>query len=90
MATGWCWSRAIAAFCASWATTCSRAIPSRCEFRRRTSRIRPRPTSSLPELQEAGIVLDVLVNNAGFGGTGSFLNSDWDNEAEMIHVNITR
>ncbi len=47
------------------------------------------PGELYQELQEAGIVLDVLVNNAGFGGTGSFLNSDWDNEAEMIHVNIT-
>lgn len=47
------------------------------------------PGELYQELQEAGFVLDVLVNNAGFGGTGGFLNTDWDNEAEMIHVNIT-
>ena len=46
------------------------------------------PGELYQELQEAGIVLDVLVNNAGFGGSGSFLNSDWNHEAEMIHVNI--
>jgi len=47
------------------------------------------PVELYQELQEAGIVLDVLVNNAGFGGSGSFLNTDWTNEAEMIQVNIT-
>ncbi len=46
------------------------------------------PGELFQELQEAGIVLDVLVNNAGFGGTGAFLSSDWNNEAEMIQVNI--
>lgn len=46
------------------------------------------PAELYQELQEAGIVLDVLVNNAGFGGSGSFANSDWNNEAEMIQVNI--
>ena len=40
------------------------------------------------ELQEAGIALDVLVNNAGFGGSGPFLQTDWHHEAEMIQVNI--
>jgi uncharacterized protein len=47
------------------------------------------PGELYQELQEAGIVLDVLVNNAGFGGTGPFLDTDWNNEAEMIQVNIT-
>ncbi len=46
------------------------------------------PAELYQELQEAGIVLDVLVNNAGFGGAGAFLNTDWNNEAEMIQVNI--
>jgi short-subunit dehydrogenase len=41
------------------------------------------------ELQEAGIVLDVLVNNAGFGAAGPFLDTNWNDEAEMIQVNIT-
>ena len=46
------------------------------------------PTELYQELQEAGIVLDVLVNNAGFGGGGAFLSTDWNNEAEMMQVNM--
>jgi len=46
------------------------------------------PVELYQELQEAGIALDVLVNNAGFGGSGPFLRTDWDIEAEMIQVNI--
>jgi short-subunit dehydrogenase len=46
------------------------------------------PAELYQELQEAGIVLDVLVNNAGFGVSGSFADTDWNNEAEMIQVNI--
>ena len=46
------------------------------------------PGELYQELQEAGIVLDVLVNNAGFGGGGAFLNTDWNHEAEMMQVNM--
>lgn len=46
------------------------------------------PAELLQELQEAGIAVDVLVNNAGFGGSGPFLQTDWQHEAEMIQVNI--
>ena len=46
------------------------------------------PTELLSELQEAGIVLDVLVNNAGFGLGGAFLETDWNTEAEMMQVNM--
>ena len=46
------------------------------------------PAELHQELQEAGIVLDVLVNNAGFGGSGPFLQTEWYNEAEMIQVNV--
>ena len=46
------------------------------------------PSELLSELQEAGIVLDVLVNNAGFGVGGAFLDTDWNSEAEMIQVNM--
>jgi short-subunit dehydrogenase len=46
------------------------------------------PSELYQELQEAGIVLDVLVNNAGFGGGGAFLSTDWNNEAEMMQVNM--
>jgi len=60
-----------------------------------TVRISPRdlahpstPNELYQELQEAGIVLDVLVNNAGFGGGGAFLSTDRNNEAQLMQVNI--
>jgi short-subunit dehydrogenase len=40
------------------------------------------------ELQEAGVLLDVLVNNAGFGLAGPFQETDWAKEAEMMQVNM--
>jgi len=46
------------------------------------------PIELRSELQEAGIVLDVLVNNAGFGLGGAFLDTDWNTEAEMMQVNM--
>jgi uncharacterized protein len=46
------------------------------------------PGELFQELQEAGIGVDVLVNNAGFGGSGPFAQTDWHHEAEMIQVNI--
>ena len=46
------------------------------------------PVELFQELQEAGVAVDVLVNNAGFGGSGPFLETDWHHEAEMIQVNI--
>jgi len=45
------------------------------------------PVELYQELQESGIAVDVLVNNAGFGGSGPFLHTDWSTEAEMIQVN---
>ncbi len=47
------------------------------------------PDELYHELQESGIVLDVLVNNAGFGAAGAFLTTNWQDESEMIQVNIT-
>ena len=35
-----------------------------------------------------GIVIDVLVNNAGFGLFGTFNNTEWKRELEMLHVHI--
>ncbi|MGB8769652.1 MAG: SDR family oxidoreductase [Candidatus Korobacteraceae bacterium] len=46
------------------------------------------PTELYAELREAGVSIDVLVNNAGFGGSGPFLHTDWPNEAEMLQVNV--
>ena len=36
-----------------------------------------------------GIQVDVLVNNAGFGGFGLFQDTDLDHELRMIQVNVT-
>lgn len=38
--------------------------------------------------EEQNIRIDYLVNNAGFGMGGSFLDSDWDTYASMIKLNI--
>ena len=46
------------------------------------------PLELYQELQESSVVLDVLVNNAGFGAEGAFLQTDWNVEAEMLQVNI--
>ena len=46
------------------------------------------PVELFQEMQEIGIAIDVLVNNAGFGGSGPFLETDWQHEAEMIQVNM--
>ncbi|SFF82816.1 hypothetical protein SAMN04488025_10638 [Planifilum fulgidum] len=40
------------------------------------------------ELEEAGIEVHVLVNNAGIGVYGPFAETDWEREREMIRLNI--
>ena len=42
------------------------------------------------EVKEAleGEVIDVLINNAGFGLFGSFHNTDWKRELDMLHLHI--
>lgn len=40
-------------------------------------------------LAERGIRVDVLVNNAGFGGYGLFQDTDLTHELDMIQVNVT-
>ena len=39
--------------------------------------------------QERQIAVDVLVNNAGFGDSGSFAECSWQKQYEMVQVNIT-
>jgi len=46
------------------------------------------PAELYQELQESSVVLDVLVNNAGFGARGSFAEVDWEQEAQMLQVNV--
>ena len=40
------------------------------------------------ELKVAGIRLDYLINNAGFGGQGKFHEREWQQDLDMINVNI--
>ncbi len=40
-------------------------------------------------LQSAGVTVDVLVNNAGFGMQGTFAALPVDRQLQMIHLNVT-
>jgi len=46
------------------------------------------PRELLDAVQSQGIEVGILVNNAGFGLGGEFLETDLDRELEMIEVNI--
>lgn len=46
------------------------------------------PEEIFAELKEKGIVVDYLVNNAGFGLYGTFLETHLEQETNMIDVNI--
>lgn len=37
---------------------------------------------------ENDIKIDVLINNAGFGDSGSFADSDWQKQYEMVQLNV--
>lgn len=41
------------------------------------------------ELKQKSIVIDYLVNNAGFGDFGLFADSDWNKQEQMVNLNIT-
>ena len=40
------------------------------------------------EVKRRGLAVDVLVNNAGFGGFCRYADSDWENQRQMIQVNV--
>ena len=40
------------------------------------------------ELEHEKIVVDILINNAGLGWRGGFVDSDWKRQADMIMVNM--
>jgi len=41
------------------------------------------------KVKSAGIQIDILINNAGFGDFGFFTETKWDKELQMINLNIT-
>ena len=47
------------------------------------------PARIFKELQGRGIMVDVLVNNAGFGALGVFVELPLQRQLEMLQVNIT-
>jgi short-subunit dehydrogenase len=41
------------------------------------------------EISKQNIQIDYLINNAGFGDFGMFVETDWNKELQMINLNIT-
>ena len=40
------------------------------------------------EVKEAGIEVNTLINNAGFGGRGKFYERKWEKDLAMLNVNV--
>ncbi len=47
------------------------------------------PEKIYKKVKKAGIEIDYLINNAGFGGLGKFHERDWEKDKAMINLNIT-
>lgn len=46
------------------------------------------PLEVYNEVKQAGIAVDYLINNAGFGGRGKFHERAWESDLAMIQLNI--
>lgn len=46
------------------------------------------PKEVYDEIQKAGLEIDYLINNAGFGGQGKFHEREWDQDLAMINLNV--
>lgn len=46
------------------------------------------PREIYDELRSNGVEVEMLFNNAGFGDSGYFHETDWEKESQMINVNI--
>lgn len=46
------------------------------------------PAEIYREVKQAGIEVDYLINNAGFGGQGKFHERDWGQDLAMINLNV--
>ncbi|MEM1081456.1 MAG: SDR family oxidoreductase [Pseudomonadota bacterium] len=49
---------------------------------------RAAPQDLYDEVQAAGIAVNYLINNAGFGGLGTFHERDWSQDLAMIQLNV--
>ncbi|HET7733342.1 MAG TPA: SDR family oxidoreductase [Paludibacter sp.] len=47
------------------------------------------PKAIFDEMKSKKIRIDYLINNAGFGDFGDFVESDWEKQLQMINLNIT-
>lgn len=46
------------------------------------------PQAVFDQVEKAGVDVDILINNAGFGGRGKFHEQDWSAHKSMLAVNI--
>lgn len=46
------------------------------------------PEEIYREIKKSGIIIDYLINNAGFGGLGKFHERPWEQDLAMINLNI--
>ncbi|MBN2804058.1 MAG: SDR family oxidoreductase [Deltaproteobacteria bacterium] len=46
------------------------------------------PKEVFNEVKDAGLTVDYLINNAGFGGQGKFFEREWETDLMMINLNI--
>ena len=63
--------------------------PLRCEVIEADLADRDAPMHIEQEIGRRGLFVDTLVNNAGYGVTGSFLSRDWPTHAEFLQVMVT-
>ena len=50
---------------------------------------REAPRHLVAEIEQRGIQIDMLINNAGYGVTGYFLSQTWQTQADFIQVLMT-
>ena len=46
------------------------------------------PKDIYNETKDLGIEVEYLINNAGFGGRGAFIERDWETDLKMIKLNV--
>lgn len=46
------------------------------------------PLTLFDQIQQQGLAVDVLVNNAGFGDYGPFASADWSKQGALLQLNM--